>query len=140
MFATPDEAEHAFYEALEQGDTTRLMQIWADDEEIVCVHPGGVRLVGHAAVLESWQEILGNGPLVIRPLRNIVMQSMMCAVHNLVEQVSASTPEGNQIVHCYATHVYHKGPTGWRLVLHHASPAPPSAGLLDMHDMPDTLH
>ncbi|SOE47848.1 Alternative dihydrofolate reductase 3 [plant metagenome] len=140
MFATPDEAEHAFYEALEQGDTTRLMQIWADDEEIVCVHPGGVRLVGHAAVLESWQEILGNGPLVIRPLRNIVMHSMMCAVHNLVEQVSASTPEGNQIVHCYATHVYHKGPTGWRLVLHHASPAPPSAGLLDMHDMPDTLH
>lgn len=140
MFATPDEAEHAFYEALERGDTTRLMQVWADDEEIVCVHPGGVRLVGHSAVLESWQEILGNGPLLVRPLRTVVMQSMMCAVHNLVEQVSAATPEGNQIVHCYATHVYHKGPTGWRLVLHHASPAPPSAGLLDMHDMPDTLH
>ncbi|MGE8621272.1 MAG: DUF4440 domain-containing protein, partial [Achromobacter spanius] len=24
MFATPEEAEHAFYEALEQGDSVRL--------------------------------------------------------------------------------------------------------------------
>ena len=44
MFATPEEAEHAFYEALEQGDTVRLMQVWADDEEVVCIHPGGCLL------------------------------------------------------------------------------------------------
>ena len=57
MFATPEEAEHAFYEALEQADSVRLMQIWADDEEVVCIHPGGLRIVGHSAVQESWQQV-----------------------------------------------------------------------------------
>ena len=27
-----------------------MMTTWADDEEIVCVHPGGARLVGYDAV------------------------------------------------------------------------------------------
>jgi len=140
MFATPDEAEQAFYEALEQGDLARLMQVWADDEDIVCVHPGGARLAGHAAVQESWQEILGAGPLSVRPLHTLTIQSMMSSVHTLVEQVTARTHGGIQVANCYATNVYHKGPAGWRLVLHHASPAPADAGLLDLHDIPDLLH
>ena len=91
MFATPDEAEHAFYEALEHADLDRLMQVWSDDEEIACIHPGGLRIVGHTAVHESWQQVLANGPLHLRPLRPLVMQSMMCAVHVLVEQVTVMT-------------------------------------------------
>ena len=86
------------------------MQVWADDEEIVCIHPGGLRIVGHSAVHESWQQVLANGPLHIRPLRPLVMQSMMCAVHVLVEQVAVRTREGTQFANCYATNIYHKGP------------------------------
>ncbi|CPN90771.1 YybH family protein [Bordetella pertussis] len=137
MFATPDEAEHAFYEALEHADLDRLMQVWSDDEEIACIHPGGLRIVGHTAVHESWQQVLANGPLHLRPL---VMQSMMCAVHVLVEQVTVMTREGAQFANCYATNAYHKGPAGWRMVLHHASQAPAEAGVLDLHDFPDRLH
>ena len=37
----PDDIEAAFYDALRQGDIERLMACWADEEEIVCVHPGG---------------------------------------------------------------------------------------------------
>jgi ketosteroid isomerase-like protein len=140
MFATPEEAEHAFYEALEQADPLRLMQVWADDEEIVCIHPGGLRVVGHSAVHESWHGILSAGPVHVRPTRPLVMLSMMCAVHILVEQVSASTRAGAEFANCYATNIYHKGPTGWRMVLHHASAAPPEAGVLDLHDVPDMLH
>jgi len=140
MFATPDEAEQAFYEALEQADLARLMQVWADDEEIICVHPGGARLAGQSAVQESWQEILDAGPLSVRPLHTLVIQSMMSSVHTVVEQVTARTRSGIQVANCYATNVYHKGPSGWRLVLHHASPAPADAGLLDLHDVPDLLH
>ncbi|MCH1998691.1 DUF4440 domain-containing protein, partial [Achromobacter xylosoxidans] len=40
----------------------------------------------------------------------------------------------------YATNIYHKGPTGWRMVMHHASSAPTEAGVLDLHDVPDMLH
>jgi ketosteroid isomerase-like protein len=140
MFATPDEAEHAFYDALEHADLGRLMQVWADDEEIVCIHPGGLRVAGHGAVRESWRQILSQGPLRLRPMRPLVMQSMMSSTHVLVETVSAVTQEGAQNVNCYATNLYHKGPTGWRMVLHHASPAPAQAGVLDLHDLPDRLH
>jgi len=140
MFATADEAELAFYDALEQGDLTRLMLVWADDEEVACIHPGGMRVVGHSAVRESWQEILANGPLILRPMRTLAMQSMMCSVHTLVEQVTVQSREGPQFANCYATNVYHKGPAGWKLVLHHASTAPTEAGLLDLHDLPDLLH
>ena len=140
MFATPEEAEHAFYEALEQGDSVRLMQVWADDEEVICIHPGGLRIVGHSAVQESWQQVLSNGPLHVRPLRPLVMLSMMCAVHVLVEQVAVRTRQGMQFANCYATNIYHKGPTGWRMVMHHSSSAPTEAGVLDLHDVPDMLH
>ena len=38
---SPDEVEAQFYEALQRGDIEQLMALWADDDEIVCVHPGG---------------------------------------------------------------------------------------------------
>lgn len=140
MFATPEEAELAFYDALERADLNRLMQVWADDEEIICVHPGGLRMVGLHAVKESWQEILAQGALHIRPAKLVTTQSMMSTVHSLIEQITVRNQAGTEIAHCYATNVYHKGPTGWRLVMHHASAAPEQTGLLDLHDTPGLLH
>ncbi len=138
-YATPDEAEHAFYEALEQADLPLLMGVWADDEEIVCIHPGGQRLIGHAAVKQAWAEILGNGPVSIRPTRQHTLQSLMGAVHTLVEQVVVETRSGTQVVNCYTTNVFHKGATGWHMVLHHASQAPDDLDG-DLDDVPDLLH
>lgn len=140
MFATPQETEDAFYEALEHADLTRLMQVWADDEEVVCIHPGGLRVVGLKAVEESWQAILAAGPLHIRPMQPVVMQSIASAVHILVEHVETARGPHDGYVSCYATNIYHKGATGWRLVMHHASAAPAEAGLLDLSDVPGMLH
>ena len=140
MFATADEAERAFYDAVERADISRLAQVWADDEEVVCVHPGGLRVVGHHGVLESWHEILSAGGLRIQPARLVTLHSMMGAVHSLVETIAVSHEGAAQVAHCYATNVYHKGPTGWRLVMHHASAAPVEAGMLDLNDVPGLLH
>ncbi len=138
-FATPDEAEQAFYDALKHADALRMMQVWADDEDIACIHPGGMRAHGHRAVRESWQTVLANGPLVIRPTRKVVLPSLSTVVHVLLEQVTVDTPDGPRLTVCYATNVYHKGRSGWHMVLHHASVAPNEAVSLD-HDMPDILH
>jgi ketosteroid isomerase-like protein len=54
LFSSPDDVEAAFYEALQKGDIDALMALWADDDEVVCVHPGGGgRLVGPAAIRAS---------------------------------------------------------------------------------------
>ena len=34
-FSTPDQAEDAFYRALERADLSAMMAVWAEDEEVV---------------------------------------------------------------------------------------------------------
>ena len=58
IFPTAQDAENAFYEALERADLEAMMSVWAEDEEIVCVHPSGPRLTGQDPVRESWRKIL----------------------------------------------------------------------------------
>jgi ketosteroid isomerase-like protein len=140
MFASCGDAQNAFYQALARGDIDGLMQVWADDEEVVCVHPGGLRLIGHLAVRESWQSILKHGGLQIDITKVIELNTMVSATQCVIEQIHASGPNGVEFAYCYATNVFHKGPAGWRLVMHHASAAPERAGAFDLHDSPGTLH
>jgi ketosteroid isomerase-like protein len=62
-FATPEDAEVAFYAAFERGDVEAMMTVWAeDDQAIVCVHPLGPVLAGREAVKQSWQTIFARSP------------------------------------------------------------------------------
>jgi len=123
QFGSAEHIETAFYDAIGRADLDDLMGLWADDEEIVCIHPDGTRLIGYAAIRSSWADIFTRGGVHIRPVHLHSSQNMMCAVHNLIEEVS--TAEGQRRdVHIVATNVYSKTPQGWRIVLHHASVAP----------------
>ena len=123
-FLTPQDAESAFYEALERADLDAMMAVWAEDEEIVCVHPGGPRLAGHEQVRESWRQIFaGGGGARIHVAQQVAMQAIMVAVHSVHE--SAATPAGQRAAApVVATNVYLRTAAGWRMVVHHASPAP----------------
>ena len=44
IFPAAQDAENAFYEALERCDLDGMMAVWAEDEDIVCIHPTGARL------------------------------------------------------------------------------------------------
>ena len=115
------EVETAFYAALNRADLDALMALWADDEEIVCVHPGGTRLIGHAAIRASWNKILEHGGLHIMPSQLHETHNLMSSVHTVVEGTTAASGEP---AHLVATNVYVKTPRGWRIVLHHVSVAP----------------
>lgn len=115
------EVEAAFYDALNRADLEALMALWADDEEIVCIHPGGPRLIGHAAIRAAWSAILEHGGLQIRPSQLHETHNLMSSVHTVIEGVTAASGEP---AHLIATNVYVKTPKGWRIVLHHVSVAP----------------
>jgi uncharacterized protein (TIGR02246 family) len=136
---SPDEVEAQFYDALQQGDIVRMMAVWTDDEETVCVHPGGARFVGTAAIRASFEGIFANGPVPAFPEQVHRLQYPGCAVHHLVERISVQTPAGVQTGWVLATNVYVKTALGWRLAAHHASPGNPeempSAG-----ETPSILH
>ena len=134
MNGSAAEVEAAFYEALNRADIDALMLLWADDEEIVCIHPGGPRLHGHAAIQASWEAILERGGLQIRPSQLHETHNLMCAVHTVVEGVTSSASEP---AHLVATNVYIKPPQGWRIVLHHVSVAP---GAVPAQTLPSSLH
>lgn len=126
IHGSPDEIEAAYYDSLARADLDALMDLWADDEEIVCIHPGAQRLVGHADIRAVWEDILSNGGLHIRPRQLHATQNMMTAVHSVVEDIDHGG-EPQPDVHVIATNVYLKTALGWRMVMHHASVAPGAA-------------
>ena len=123
--ASPDDIEQQLYEALQAGDIERLMAVWSDDEDITCVHPGGPRVVGAAAIRAAFESIFSNGAVNAHPEKVRRLQTHACAVHSVLEHIRVMTAEGPQSGWVIATNVYVKGTQGWRLVAHHASPGSP---------------
>ena len=124
LFASSDECERAFYEALETADADAAVDLWLEDADICCVHPGGPRMQGHAAVTGSWRAILANGPLRVRASSKKTLETPTIALHNVVEEIVVQQGRAQKIVHVIATNAYVKTPAGWKMVLHHASAAP----------------
>ncbi|HEX5802411.1 MAG TPA: nuclear transport factor 2 family protein [Azospira sp.] len=139
LFSSPDDAEAAFYDAIERGDLEAMMSTWADDEEVVCIHPAGQRLTGHAAVRESWRQVFESGSrLHVHVSHTVRWTSALMAVHNVLETLYLGddpTPHGPML----ATNVFIRGAKGWRLLAHHASTAsePPAS---DSGNPPRVLH
>jgi len=129
--ASPEQAEAAFYSALDKADLAAMMAVWAEDEDIVCIHPGGPRLIGMDAVRESWRRIFAPGPHMGFQLLDVrVHGGRMLSVHNLYERITIG---GQPKAHlALATNVYLLTPSGWRMLMHHASPLPPDTPGPDM--------
>jgi ketosteroid isomerase-like protein len=136
---TADDIEAAFYEALQNADITQLMACWADEDEVVCVHPGGPRLIGGGAIRAAFEAMFANGSIQARPERLHKVESLASSVHNVLERVEVLTPDGPRHAYVIATNVYHKTPQGWRLVAHHASPGTASEAA-EAGAAPQVLH
>jgi ketosteroid isomerase-like protein len=136
IFATPQDAEAAFYEALERCDLDAMMAVWAEDEEVVCIHPGGPRLVGYSTIRDAWQRVFANGAkLRVRVSQQTTVSTPFAMVSTLLEHF-ATLDDKNVSAPVAATNVYVRGALGWRMVAHHASPVPPNS----VGEAPRTLH
>jgi uncharacterized protein (TIGR02246 family) len=141
IFPTPDDAESAFYEAFERADLAAMMVVWAEGDEVVCVHPSGPRLSGFEAVRESWMQIFaGNVKLAVRVTEARRVDGPSVAVRSVVESITAPGTEAPpQLVN--ATNVYVLTDAGWRIAMHHASPPEQAAAAEeDEASQPHTLH
>ena len=125
---TPDEVEQAFYEALNHADIVQLMACWAEEDEIVCVQPGGSRWIGSGAIRSGFEALFAQAGIKVQPQQVHRIDALACAVHHLVERVAVPTPQGERAAWVTVTNVYHKTPQGWRMVAHHASPGTPESG------------
>ncbi len=124
QFASPEDAEAAFYDAVAQGNLDALMAIWSEEEEVICTHPTGQQLVGLAAIRESWRQVLETTRLQILGSRIAQWHSMLLAVHQVVENLQVGQEVTGPL---QATNVYARGAHGWRLVCRHCSAAADAA-------------
>lgn len=117
---TADAAESEFYRAFADGDLDGMIRVWADSEDVICVHPGQESVSGQASVAKSWREILGPAggfDIVYQCVER--HESGDLALHTGFEQLRM---EDEQIATLTVTNGYRRTAVGWRMVLHHASP------------------
>ena len=124
IFPTTQDAQNAFYEALERSDLEAMMAVWSEDEDIVCVHPAGQRLAGQAEVREVWRQMFAGGPnMRVRITQQVVIAGVMLEVHSVHENITVAG-EQRPRPPMVATNVYLRTAAGWRMIAHHASPVP----------------
>ncbi len=133
-FQTPREAETAFYAAFIKRDVDAMMTVWAESDDISCIHPLGAILTGRAAVRESWETIFRNSPemqfMITERTRS---QNGEVAVHVVEEHIRARNEPPSAPMQ--VTNIYRLTEGGWRMIVHHASPASQPA-----KPEPKTLH
>jgi ketosteroid isomerase-like protein len=122
-FPSPEAAEAAFYGAFEAADTEAMMQVWAVLPDILCVHPLGGVLVGPQAIRASWDELFADAYR-----RSFLIE--VAAAHHTAHAASRTVYEsilipasGQRFSPMLATNVYRYMGDGWRMIVHHASPA-----------------
>ena len=143
IFPTAQDAENAFYEALERCDLEAMMAVWAEDEDIVCVHPAGTRLAGQDQVRASWTQMFAGGAHARVQVSHLAAVSgVMFAVHSVQENftLQGARPGDPRPAPIVATNVYLRTAGGWRMIVHHASPAPGQPEPPTPDSAPKTLH
>ena len=122
-FASPQDAEDAFYDAIDDKDLSAMMAVWDDADDVACLLPMRPLAQGRSELQDVWRQLLGaefDLQIQVHHLRWV--EGGDWAVHYLQEEVEAP---GQPQPLVYATNVYRRGPSGWRMLLHQNSPAPP---------------
>jgi len=121
-FNTPEEAEIAFYEAIERADIQALARVWSLDDNVVCIHPGANRIEGRDQVLESFSEMFAESPSIGFSISDALQtESDGLAIHLVREEIEL---DGQLVSIMVSTNIYHLEDGGWRMLLHHSSHEP----------------
>jgi uncharacterized protein (TIGR02246 family) len=117
----------AFYRAFESADLDAMMELWVDDAQSLCVHPGALPVRGTAAINRSWALIMANTPYIQFFLTDVEVAvlgdvaSVTCTENVLT--ADETTEEGAfNGAKAVASNVFVRTGDAWRLWIHHASP------------------
>jgi ketosteroid isomerase-like protein len=116
-----------FYEAFETADIDTMQELWLDDSDTLCVHPGALPVRGTPAINRSWALIMANTPYIQFFLTDVEVSvwqdvaSVTCT-ENVLTGDERTGPDAFGGAKAVATNVFVRTRGGWRLWIHHASP------------------
>lgn len=116
-------ANAEFYRAFEALSIEAMDAVWAQADDVRCIHPGWPALVGWEAVRKSWLAIFQAASYMefnVTDLRAWISGDLACVFchENIV-----TFQEGQEVrTVVLATNVFRYQDDRWRIVLHHGSP------------------
>ncbi len=129
MFQTPQDAEDAYYDAVEACDLEQMMAVWENSPEAHCLLPMQPMLQGPRALRSAWSGLLKEALRVEVTVHSLQwIEQGELAIHLVEEAVTVAAQPNQPYPPIYATNIYRKGAGGWRLLVHLNAPAPPPPG------------
>jgi ketosteroid isomerase-like protein len=131
------EANDRFYAAMNSLDISEMDGVWMDTREAVCVHPGREAIFGYERIRESWVMIFSvTDSMTIASSNERVQVAGEVAWVACTEIISIRTEEGLMAAAAQATNIFRRTGDTWRMIVHHASPAP----LTTQDEWPDLIN
>jgi hypothetical protein len=128
-------ANETFYRAFAAGDFDAMDNLWSQQSDVLCTHPGWTVLNGREVVIESWRAILANekeGQVECwNPVARCYDDFALVTCHELIDGNAFSV-----------TNAFVLEDNRWRMVHHHAGPVatPPPRPLEQNPPASGSLH
>jgi len=116
-------ANRELYRAFESLDAERMRRVWLEESYVTCIHPGWDRILGIAAVMESWERIFASSfGMRIRTSDEVTRIHGDLAWVTCSEELETRLPDGISRGVVEATNIFERHDGKWMLVHHHGSP------------------
>lgn len=114
-----------FYRCLETLDLGSMESLWVQEEWVRCIHPGWDVLVGWDAVRESWEQIFASTNWIrVTPTAVGIHVLGATAIVACSENITTAHDGDLGVAVAQATNLFLRTRHGWKMIVHHASPAP----------------
>ena len=125
-YNTPQEAEDAFYDALDEGNLKQLLSVWAESDDICCLLPMHPMVQSRQGVTDVFTHLFSQGHGVSLAIAHLGwIEADDIAIHQVEETILAEPTDRPPPPSFYGTNIYRKDQTGWRLIVHLNAPTPP---------------
>ncbi len=125
-YDTPQEAEDAFYDALDEGDLNRMLSVWAEADDICCLLPMHPMIQGREAVTGVFTHLFSEGHGVSLSIAHLGwIETDDIAIHQVEETIEDPPADRHTPPPFYGSNIFRKDNTGWRLIVHLNAPTPP---------------
>ena len=114
-----------FYKALGTRDLELMGTVFVHDERAGCTHPGWVMLEGWEAIRQSWENVFDPEDQLDIKLHNVTVDIEGDAAWvSCIQELTYIKRDPIMINVSVSTNIFEKNESGWRMVIHQASPVP----------------
>ncbi|MCZ6639811.1 MAG: nuclear transport factor 2 family protein [Candidatus Dadabacteria bacterium] len=114
-----------FYKALGTRDLELMGTVFVHDERAGCTHPGWVMLEGWEAIRQSWENVFDPEDQLDIKLHNVTVDIEGDAAWvSCIQELTYIKREPIITNVSVSTNIFEKNESGWRMIIHQASPVP----------------